>query len=207
MRAVTGSSKVWLVVGGFVLVIILAVGALVYKLASPSPTPVPTTYARYTAPDNSFVCDAPAGWASSGTAAQAVASSAKFSAGSAVITISSDTTGSIMADIGRATGNAMGGSPVPQVEKRHQAHSEALQAKFQNYNEKPASSFTSGLGDSRVSEFTADGGFMGGKIHGYHVTMLTSDRDLSLVCQCREEDWQAISPVFVRVFNSLAAGK
>lgn len=85
-------------------------------------------------------------------------------------------------------------------------HAKELEDSLSGYEEQPAQAFHCGAGDARCSEFTADGGLLTGKLHGYRVTMLGSQRAFSTVCRCRESDWATLKPVFINVINCITPG-
>jgi hypothetical protein len=100
------------------------------------------------------------------------------------------------------------------IEKLHDA--EAQQAEgmsaaakcgfTDDYQEQPSEPLPNSLGPGRVSEFTADGGFIFGKGRGYRATILGSDKLVTVVCAAPEQDWNAVSEAFKRTLASLGPG-
>ena len=70
---------------------------------------------------------------------------------------------------------------------------------------KPAVFKGSSIGEGRISVFTASGGgLFGSKLRGYHVTLLTKDRRVSILCHCPEKEFAQFKPTFLAVCRSLA---
>jgi hypothetical protein len=116
-------------------------------------------------------------------------------------------TGSLLSD-------AMGGAPSegmpPELEPVHGIHEAGLREakeKFTEYTEiSPAPVVIEcPLGPARASEFTAKTSF-GGKLHGWRGTIIGHDKGVTLFCSCPEADWQALQPVFEKVFASMERG-
>lgn len=210
------------------ILVLLAVGALVLgalfflQASKPERTAAPTKYARFIAPDRSFVCEAPAGWDKKSAGAHGIMSGALFTNGKAKIDITSDLQGSLMGDIARATSaqsEGMAGSLPPgmalanlpqeraPVEQLHQAGKKPLAATMQNYAELPMQPLQSRLGEARFSEWTGDAGLMGGgKMRGYRVTILGGERRVTVLCQCAEPDWKTLKPAFARIIRGIGPG-
>ena len=61
------------------------------------------------------------------------------------------------------------------------------------------------IGEGRISEFTASGGTLfKSKLRGYHVTLLTNDRRVSILCQCPDKEFAKFKPTFLAVCRSLS---
>ncbi len=200
------------------------IGALVaiffLKASKPESVPAPSAYAPFTAPDKSFACLAPKDWETQSASAHAVMGGALFKSGPAKIDITSDLMGSLMGDIVTASnaqaeslaGMMPGGQlPAgmktrPPVEQLHTAGKQALASRYGNYTEQTARPLRCSLGDARYSEWTADGGFMAGKQHGYRVTILGGERRITVVSYCPESNWPTLKPAFEKVIASLQSG-
>ena len=187
------------------LLIVLVIGFFISKALQPQPIEAPSTFIVFTAGDKSFSCDAPANWENT-TATKGgggVVGNATFKMGAARIDVRSDLAGSLMGDIARASNAGAAEPPKSPVQKVHEMSTESMSNKFTDYEEMPATSFQSRLGEAWSSEFTAEGGFRVGKIHGYRITMLGGERRYTVICQSPEEDWAKLKPAFDRVRDSL----
>jgi len=191
---------------GVGLLVVAVIGFFLSRGLQPQPLEAPASFASFTAGDKSFSCDAPANWDNStATKGNGVAGNATFKAGAAKIEVKSDLAGSLWGDISRTS---VAGATTPQkspVQKVHEMSTEAMSQKFINYEEMSGTSFQSRLGETWVSEFTADGGFRVGKLRGYRVTMLGGERRYTVVCQCPEADWETLKPAFDRIRDSVVA--
>jgi hypothetical protein len=188
---------------GIGLIVIAAIGFFVSKLMQPQPIEVPTTFTVFTAGDKSFSCDAPATWDNAtATKGNGVAGNATFKYGAARVDVTSDLAGSLWGDIIRATSGTEN-PPKSPVQKVHEMGTKSMSEKYTNYDEMAGTSYQGKLGETWCSEFTADGGFRVGKLHGYRVTMLGGERRYKVVCQCPEEDWDKLKPTFDRIRDSV----
>ncbi len=181
-------------------------------------TAAPTAFVTYKAPDNAFTCAQPSGWATTTVSSEAVMSGVLFKQGAAKIDITSDLAGSLAGDVAKAsnaqTSNLEGMLPPgmnlppqkPPVEALHEKGKKAIADDFTDYQEQPAQTFTSPLGEARLSEWTANGGLMTGKLHGYRITILGNERRFVILCQCTDSDWPVLKPTFAHVVGSLAPG-
>ena len=188
---------------------LLVLLGLIFALSALKPKLVkaPVSYTPYNAIDNSFACDQPGGpeWTMHETGATSGnLSTVTFSSGHVRIRVVSDATGSIMGDIATAgNANLPPEQQVPAVQKLHLMDVKQLASDLPGYKENDPQPFTStAFGDSRVSEWTADGG----SLHGYRVTMLTHEREITVICICPERNWKVLEPAFLHVINSVKAG-
>ncbi|HEX5323475.1 MAG TPA: hypothetical protein VFW40_06795 [Capsulimonadaceae bacterium] len=212
MNETQNASKTWLGVGLAVLFIAVLVVIFIYRAQKPEPIPAPASYAKYTAMDNSFTCDQPQGWVTQSGASGGINSGVLFQRNSAKIDITTDLAGSLMGDITKAQ-NAQLGDMAPgmtgdlksPVEKLHEQGAAGMKEKLSNYQELPYKKFDSGTGEACSSEYTGNGGLLVGKVHGYRVTMLSSERRVTIICQCPESSWEALKPTFRRVILSFQA--
>lgn len=162
------------------------------------PVPAPKEFKEYHAPDGTFQCEYPAGWVTEGGGGSRTDySMVKFNKGDAEIRVEADLAGSLFADIGRNDGDAE-----PPVAKVHKLKIKRLDDQFTNYKEREAKPFSSkALGEGRKAVFVADGGIVG-RIFGYHATLLTNDKRITIICQCSATDWKVLRPAFDRVIAS-----
>ncbi len=181
---------------------LLVLLGLIFGLSALKPKTVaaPTVYKTYTAIDNSFSCDQPGGWTLHETGAtNGNLATASFEEGHARVRVISDATGSIMADtMAASNANLPPEQQVPPVQKLHTQDEKQLAADLPGYKEEDAQPFQSAFGESRVSEWTADGG-----LHGYRATMLSHERELTVICFCPERNWAALKPAFQRIISSV----
>lgn len=190
----------WIGLGVAALVVL----GLIFGVAALKPVTVdaPKSYTTYTAIDNTFSCDQPGGWKLKESGVQGGAESqAMFKLGHAQVHIVSDAVGSLMAD-------ATSSSLIPQkpaVQRLHEADEHQLADELPGYDEGDAQPFQSKVGDSRLSEWTADGGG-GGKLHGYRVTMLDKDREITVICLSPQRNWAVLQPAFQRIISSVVPG-
>jgi hypothetical protein len=165
------------------------------------PVPAPTAYTPFEWKDGGWALDYPEGW--DATAAGKKNSSGKFSKGSAEIKLSTDVSGSVMAEMGSGGYNKLG-PPDPEDYPVHKAHvmgKDNAASNYGDYKEEAPTTFNSNLGEGRKSEFTASGG-LSGAIKGYRATLLSRDRRIQIFCTCKESDWANLKPAFDKVLES-----
>ena len=194
----------------------LVLVALIFIVRALRPVTVtaPTAYKTYTAIDNTFSCDQPAGWTMHETGATSgVLSTATFEKAHVRFRVVSDSVGSLMGDIATANNNAASSIPLPPdappppppkpaVEQLHERDKSQLADGLPGYQEGPMQTLATRVGDSRLSEWTADGG----KMHGYRVTMLGNQREITVICLAPERNWAILQPAFQHMIASVAPG-
>lgn len=199
---------------GLVIAVVLVaavVGILLKGKANVAAVTAPTEYKLYECPDKSFTCEGPVNWSEAGFGTPGTnLGGVLFRQNACQIEITSDFRGSLMGDIMRPVAPISGDVPaVPQppvIEKLHNMYRSSIGSKFPGYSEGQAMVFTApGLGDSRCSEFTADGGLMSGKIRGIRVTMLGTERAFTVVCVSPAGQWDSMKDSYWRVVNSIKA--
>jgi hypothetical protein len=174
------------------------------------PIPAPTEFKTYQAHDDAFQIDYPADWKAEGGGKQGM-QWAQFTRGAALVKVGIGVTGSILGDI--ASGGRVGfgdGEELSPEEKEarapvthvHQLRKEVMAEEYSEYQESTASNIQVGLGPARKGEFTASAG-LGRKIHGYHVTVLSRDYRVTVLCLCPESDWTTLQPAFDRIVASV----
>lgn len=186
----------------------------------------PKGFQPYVASDRSFTCDAPQGWETVSVDSHAVMGGVLFKKGPAKIDITSDLAGSLMGDIAisadRQAENMEGmlkempGAAAlmpntprkPPVEKLHEAEKKGMEKLYPGYEEQPMKvlQVPSGMGDARYSEFSVPGSLLSPAQHGYRVTILPTERRLTVLCLCPEKNWPELKPAFERVITSLKPG-
>jgi hypothetical protein len=159
--------------------------------------------------DNAFKLRHPPGWeAASGAHPDNTYSWARFEKGSAKIHVEADIKGSLMSGADAAlTQQFEEGDESAPVHRAHELYKDTAKEKLgDDFRESAPVAFKgSGLGEGRISEFTVSGGgLFGGKVRGYHVTFLTQNRRVSLLCECPEGDFAKLGPTFLAVCRSVS---
>jgi hypothetical protein len=165
--------------------------------------PAPKAFKAHIDGGGKFVCDAPEGWeVSSGGKPDSPNSFAKFSSGSALISVTADFAGSLFGDIARSTGG-QGADAEPPVARVHPMGERSMKEDYSDYKEREPVAFQSkGLGEGRRSTFTAKQ-TIGGNVYGYRATLLSGDRRITVVTTCPATNWKDLKPAFERVIASL----
>jgi hypothetical protein len=174
-----------------------------------APVKVSKKLVEYNAPDGSFAILYPDGWAIEGNKGPSSAW-AKFTSGSAVISVRSDPRASLLDDA-RGGRNADNSAPSPELAPVHEIHAMALDGapdEYGSYQETAAGiqELDCPLGPARFSEFTGTV-TMGGEVHGLRATAIGSKRGVHVVCVCAEEDWRKIRGAYGRVIRSVKRGQ
>ncbi len=161
---------------------------------------------EFSAKDSAFKLRHPQGWESdSGSRPDNTYSWATFTHDSAKIRIIADIQGSLMSGSDSAQPQPEGSEFAP-VQRAHELYKKAVSEDYGDFNEsKPALFKGAGLGEGRISTFTAAGeGLFGSKLRGYHVTLLTRDRRVTILCHCPEKEFARLKPTFLAVCRSLS---
>ena len=198
--------------GGLVLTALVLVGLIfLVRALRPVIVTAPAAYKTYTAIDNTFSCDRPVGWKMHETRATSGAlATVTFAKAHVRVRVVSDAIGSLMAD-GMTSSNASVEAipgmpppppPKPAVEKLHEMDKSQLADSLPGYKEGEMQKLESRVGDARVSEWTADDG----KMHGYRVTMLGNQREMTVICISPERNWTVLKPAFQRMITSVVPG-
>jgi hypothetical protein len=138
----------------------------------------------------------------------------------------SDLAGSLMADIGRATSGGIGGlaegigsgennaeeireARTSPTEKLHLSAAENLPNKYKGYEEGATIKGTINGLEAVMTEFTyRKKGLWGERpMAGKRVTMLTSERRMTVFCYCPDNLKETLFPVFDQMINSFKAGE
>lgn len=154
--------------------------------------------------DGAFRLRHPQGWKpETGSRPDNTYSWARFSRGSAKIQVFADVAGSLMSGADSA-GTYEEGSEFAPVHTAHTLYKKKAAEEFSDYNESEPTLFKgSPLGEGRIAAFTASsGGFLGSRLRGYRVTLLTNNRRLTLLCSCPEKDFEKLKPTFLAVCRS-----
>jgi hypothetical protein len=188
--------------------VMMAFGAAMAMSGCSEPAVVPTSYKTYNHQDGSFKIDYPAGWEmTSGGKGQLA--HARFNSGDAFISVKTSLAGPLKGDIAQSMGVMAGGTEGkeerPPVATVHESEKKAFE-EDESVQEKAPVAINTGLGDARKSEYTGSKS-LGGDIHGYRATTLSRDLEIRVICECSEEQWNALKPVFDKVIESVSLGR
>ncbi len=158
------------------------------------------------AKDAAFKLRHPTGWtAETGGRADNSFSWIKLAKGNAKIKVTADAMGSLMSGSDSDHGNhAEGGESAP-VHRAHVLAKKAIADEYSGYAEsEPATFKGSRLGEGRIGTYTASGGFLGSKITGYRITLLTGDRRVTILAECPSGEFAKTKDTFLAVARSLS---
>ncbi len=204
---------------GLAIVLGIVIAGLIWwhRYTHPAIVPAPLGFATYNAPDGGFQVAQPLGWSNDASSSMATDSGARFKQGACKIIVSSDLSGSLMADIAQSQNTQQqniaseAGLPapttaLPPVEKLHEAGKQDMTAAYPGYLEQPMQTFQCAAGPARVSEFTSDTGGSApiDHLHGYRATILSNQRRITVVEVCPEQNWSILSSSFQHVLESVA---
>jgi hypothetical protein len=160
----------------------------------------------FSSKDSAFKIRYPQGWESdTGSRPDNTYSWATVSHDSAKIRIIADIKGSLMSGSDASREHEEGSESAP-VHVAHELYKKTAAEDYGDFNEgKPAVFKGSQLGEGRISVFTAAAeGLFGSKLRGYHVTLLTRDRRVTILCHCPEKEFAKLKPTFLAVCRSLS---
>ncbi len=161
---------------------------------------------EFSSKDSAFKLRYPQGWESdTGSRPDNTYSWATVSHDSAKIRIIADIKGSLMSGSDASREHEEGSEFAP-VHVAHELYKKTAAEDYGDFSEsKPGVFKGSGLGEGRISLFTAAAeGLFGSKLRGYHVTLLTRDRRVTILCHCPEKDFAKLKPTFLAVCRSLS---
>jgi hypothetical protein len=188
--------------------LVIVIAAATAMSGCSEPAVVPDAYQIYNSKDGSFKIEYPQGWEVAGGGKGRLAR-AKFTSGDAFISVSMDLVGSLKGDIAQSTGvmagGTEGGANRPPVAEVHESEKKGFE-EDEDVTEKPPVAVNTGFGEARKSEYTGSTTFSG-DIHGYRATALGRDLEISVVCQCSEDQWNALKPIFDKVIESVSKGR
>ncbi|MFO0889755.1 MAG: hypothetical protein U0790_11520 [Isosphaeraceae bacterium] len=156
--------------------------------------------------DGAFKLRPPPGWQSdTGSRPDNTYSWAKFTKDSATIQVYADIAGSLMSGAEVVREHEEGSESAP-VHVAHELYKRTAAEEFSDFVDgQPAVFKGSGLGEGRISIFTAStGGLFGSKIRGYHTTLLSRDRRVTILCSCPEKEFPGLKPTFLAVCRSFS---
>ena len=176
----------------------------------------PTTYKKWNAKDGLFAVEYPEGWKADGGGKSGI-QWAEFSKGGCYITIDSNISGSVFADIAGAASGGLGSdgeqidpklaeqlAPAAAAHKMIAKDQQRFE-KFKNYKEEEPTKITPPVGEGRKSLFTASAG-MGQKVKGYRITIPTNDKAIIVFAYGPEKDWSKIQAAYDQIFDRMEMG-
>ncbi len=135
---------------------------------------------------------------------------ARFTDGALSIEISEDLTGGGIREAAVAMRRKASRIPsdAPVAEQIHEYQRERTAAAFKSYTEEPRSRGikTQGLGEARVSNFTATEGILRTEVAGCRATALNQSYQFTVICKCPPALVRDATPVFEQVIASLRSG-
>lgn len=158
---------------------------------------------EYSAKDGAFKLRHPQDWkAETGGRPDNTYSFVILTKGSSKIQAHADIQGSLMSG-SDSGGEFEEGSEFAPVHKAHELYKRVAAEELSGYVEGRPDVFKgSGLGEGRLSVFTASGGLFSGKLKGYHVTLLTRDRRVSILAYGPEAEFETLRPTYLAVCRS-----
>ncbi len=204
----TSSSGPALYAGLGIAAIVIFGLIFVLRAVKPNSVGAPTSYTTYTSLDNTFSCDQPAGWDHKETGAPGgVLSTVTFLKGKVRFKVISDAEGSLMSEgANAANANLPVEQQTPPVVKLHERDKHQLADNIPGYSEEKPTVFTSKVGDSRASEWVESEDKTNSRLHGYRITMLDKDREITVICSSPERNWAVMKPVFQHLVASIVPG-
>jgi hypothetical protein len=181
-------------VGGVAVVVLL--GLFIWigsRFAFAPPVQAVTSWEKYTAEENEFAFEYPAGWRAKSYGVRNQRE-AEVKGSGASISIKENLTGSLIADIAGAIGGGIVDDDHLPVVSVHEVRRPKDST---TYKEAPAVTVTTRFGKARRSAYTD------GSKRGYRATVLLNQTALDVFCECRASDWQTLRPAFEHVIESL----
>lgn len=159
---------------------------------------------EFPAKDGAFKLRHPQGWtAKTGGRPDNTYSFVILEKGSSKIQAYADIQGSLMSGSDSASEFEEGSEFAP-VHKAHELYKRVAAEELSDYVEGRPDVFKgSDLGEGRLSVFTASAGLFGGKLKGYHVTLLTRDRRVSILAYGPEDEFDSLRPTYLAVCRSV----
>ena len=192
---------------------LVVVGILVYtmflppamvRVGSSGTKETPKEFTEVEFGEKDYKCECPKGWeVTSGGGKEGIPPWTKFRKGGASVQILDSLSGTPGAMIDRALqmGNAIdqGTAPVDEV---HEHRTKGVADSLRNYKESAAQKLDHHLGDALIAEFTAKPMF-GQAIRGYHATVLHEFHQFTIVCFCKQSEWEKLKPAFRHLITTL----
>lgn len=162
---------------------------------------------EFASKDGAFRIKRPVSWkVESGSRVDNTYSWARFTGGSGKVQVFADVAGSLMT--GSSQNQHGEGSELAPVHAAHELYARSAAENYSDYKESPPTLFktaSGGLGEGRISSFTAGGGgLFGSKLRGYRVTFLTNDRRISILAEAPEGQFEATQATLLAIARSAA---
>lgn len=176
----------------------------------------PTAYKKWNAKDGTFALEYPEDWQADGGGNMGI-QWAEFKKGPCVISVDTNVSGSVVADIaGNAQPDASGEGPQldpKELEKLAPAaaahdwikNDPSRFESFKKYNEEEPVKIEPPIGEGRKSLFTATTG--GRKVKGYRITIPTRDKAIIVFAYGPEKDWDKLQGAYDKIFNGMELGQ
>ncbi len=173
----------------------------------------PKAFKKFNSKDGSFAVEYPENWKAEGGGGQGV-QWAEFSKGAALVTINTNISGSVIADIAGNANPGLDGDAIDPKEAEKLAPAAAAHnwikqdptrfEKFKKYEEEEPTKITPPLGEGRKSLFTASTG--GRKVKGYRITIPTHDKALIIFAYAPVKDWSKVQGAYDSMFDKMEFG-
>ncbi len=193
---------------------------------APATVPQPGSLVQWEAGDKSIMIMRPDNWRPQSMGATGTSMEVWFEpANFCYFGAKSDLAGSLMADISRGPSiGGMGGdesgeggeganipreAPASPTEKLHAGAAESLPRKYKGYEEGPTDKTSINGVEAVMTSFTFNKKGLWGErpMAGKRVTMLTSERRMTVFCYCPENLKAILMPVFDQMIMSFKAGE
>jgi hypothetical protein len=192
----------------------MVLGGLLVASGCSGRATTPTSFKKFNARDGTVQCQVPSDWdlKSGGPGGSKGFLGCRFQKGGATLRIEASLVGSLFGDMARAGGQRMGldaDEIDPELTPVGVAHKLSIERVTEDLGEldvKSTDTVQTGLGDTRISEFTYSGTF-GAQTHGYLATALGHEKGIRVICTCPEKDWETLKPAFEKVIKSLDRGQ
>jgi hypothetical protein len=199
------------------LVVVVGLALLGTLAGCTEPVKAPTAYKKWNAKDGTFACEYPEDWKADGGGSHGV-QWAEFKKGPCVISVDTNVSGSVVADIAGSTDpGSLGGEEEPIDPKIAEQNAPAAAAhdwiknsdqtrfeKFKGYKEEEPVKITPPVGEGRKSLFTATTG--GRKVKGYRITIPTNKKAIIVFAYGPEKDWSKLQGAYDKIFDGMEQG-
>jgi phage FluMu protein Com len=201
--SIVGIACVALVVVGIIVYTMFLPPAMV-RVGSSGTSETPKEFTEVEFGEKDYQCECPQGWeVTGGGGKEGIPPWTKFEKGGASVQILDSLSGTPGAMLDRSlhmgTAIDQGTAPVDEV---HEHRKKGVADSIRNYEESAPQKLDHNLGDALIAEFTAKPMF-GQAIRGYHATVLHGFHQFTIVCLCRESEWETLKPAFKHVISTL----
>lgn len=174
------------------------------SIAAAPAVEVPKEFADFSTTNGELKCQGPKGWPfKTGGGSGGVPPFLTIEQGSVKIQFRSSPSGSAMSTIQNPNGEdtqEMRDEDKP-VTKMHEFQKRKFLEEKSGYQEHGADEMIkTANSEGRLSTFTASEGFS--TVHGYRVTLIGTNNQWNIVCQCSAGDWKAFQEIFRKVIAS-----